>query len=106
MSCQHFGKVKTKAPELKHIKPVAPWHMIGVDLSGPLRKSSKGNTFCLTATDFFTKWVEARPIVRRCADATSQALMGIFMSHGVPEVILTDRGREFCNKVVFHSEIV
>ncbi|KAG5282915.1 hypothetical protein AALO_G00036130 [Alosa alosa] len=79
MSRQQFEKVKTQAPELKPIKPVAPWHMIGVDLIGPLRKSSKGNTFCLTATDFFIKWVEARPIVQRSADATSQALMDIFM---------------------------
>lgn len=27
--CQRFEKVKTEPPELKPIKPVAPWHMIG-----------------------------------------------------------------------------
>ncbi|KAG5264185.1 hypothetical protein AALO_G00273110 [Alosa alosa] len=29
MSYQQFEKVKTQTPELKPIKPVAPWHMIG-----------------------------------------------------------------------------
>jgi len=27
--CQKFEKVKTEAPELKSIKPVSPWYMIG-----------------------------------------------------------------------------
>ncbi|KAL2086700.1 hypothetical protein ACEWY4_017759 [Coilia grayii] len=72
--CQRFEKVKTEPPELKPIKPVAPWHMIGVDIIGPLKKSRKGcNRYLLTATDFFTKWVEARPIKRKQAVLTSEA---------------------------------
>ncbi|KAJ8358342.1 hypothetical protein AAFF_G00013400 [Aldrovandia affinis] len=74
--------------------------MIGVDLIGPFKASSRnGNRYCLTATDFFTKWVEAIPIQDKTAAATSQALMDIFHTHGAPEVILTDQGREFWNKV-------
>ncbi|KAJ8381322.1 hypothetical protein SKAU_G00021000 [Synaphobranchus kaupii] len=73
--------------------------MIGVDLIGPFKASSKGNRYCLTATDFFTKWVEAIPIKEKTAVATSQALMDMFYTHGAPEVVLTDQGREFWNKV-------
>lgn len=29
VSCQKFEKLKTEAPELKPIKPVSPWFMIG-----------------------------------------------------------------------------
>ena len=37
--------------------------MQGVDLIRPFKASSKNqNRYCLTATDFFTKWVEAIPI--------------------------------------------
>ena len=36
--------------------------MPGVDLIGPFKASRYGNRYCLTATDFFTKWVEAIPI--------------------------------------------
>ncbi|CAL8254528.1 unnamed protein product [Boreogadus saida] len=57
MSCQRFEHVKTEAPELKPIKPKSPWHMI--------------------ATDFFTKWVEARPIKDKTAIATSQVIANI-----------------------------
>ncbi|CAL8377871.1 unnamed protein product [Boreogadus saida] len=57
MSCQRFERVKTEAPELKPIKPKSPWHMI--------------------ATDFFTKWVEARPIKDKTAIATSQVIANI-----------------------------
>ncbi|KAJ8335463.1 hypothetical protein SKAU_G00388050 [Synaphobranchus kaupii] len=99
IACQKFEKVKTEAPELKPIKPVSPWYMIDVDLIGPFKASSKGNRYCLTATDFFTKWVEAIPIKEKMAVATSQALMDMFYTHGAPEVVLTDQGREFWNKV-------
>ncbi|CAL8388919.1 unnamed protein product [Boreogadus saida] len=44
----------------------------GVDLIGPFKASKNGNRFCLTATDFFTKWVEARTIKDKTATATSQ----------------------------------
>ena len=30
-----------------------------------------------------------------------QAMMDIFYTHGAPEVILTDQGREFWNKVEY-----
>ncbi|KAJ8333683.1 hypothetical protein SKAU_G00410020 [Synaphobranchus kaupii] len=70
--CQRFEKLKTEAPELKPIKPVSPWHMvvseiIGVDLFGPMLKSTKGNRYCLTLTDYFTKWVEARTFAKKTA---------------------------------------
>ncbi|KAJ8351928.1 hypothetical protein SKAU_G00234040 [Synaphobranchus kaupii] len=65
--CQCFEKLKTEAPELKPIKPVSPWHMVGVDLFGPMLKSTKGNRYCFTLTDYFTKWVEARTFAKKTA---------------------------------------
>ena len=34
-------------------------------------------------------------------DVPPQAMMDIFWTHGAPEVILTDQGREFWNKVEY-----
>ncbi|KAJ8337364.1 hypothetical protein SKAU_G00385840 [Synaphobranchus kaupii] len=87
IACQKFEKVKTEAPELKPIKPVSPWHMIGVDLIGPFKASSKGNHYCLTTTDFFTKWVEAIPIKEKTAVATSQVNQSLFENFGVKHCI-------------------
>ncbi|KAJ8369451.1 hypothetical protein SKAU_G00094790 [Synaphobranchus kaupii] len=92
--CQCFEKLKTEAPELKPIKPVSPWHMVGVDLFGPMLKSTKGNRYCLTLTDYFTKWVEARTFAKKTAANVKEALRDIF-THGLPEIILTDQGSEF-----------
>ncbi|KAJ8381121.1 hypothetical protein SKAU_G00018990 [Synaphobranchus kaupii] len=92
--CQYFEKLKTEAPELKPIKPVSPWHMVGVDRFGPMLKSTKGNRYCLTLTDYFTKWVEARTFAKKTAANVKEALRDIF-THGLPEIILTDQGSEF-----------
>ncbi|KAJ8257389.1 hypothetical protein GJAV_G00185090 [Gymnothorax javanicus] len=66
----------------------------GVDLCGPVVESSKGNRYCLTLTDYFTKWVEARTFAQKAAANVKEALRNIFFTHGLPEIILTDQGSE------------
>ncbi|KAK6491014.1 hypothetical protein HHUSO_G5735 [Huso huso] len=73
--------------------------MIGVDLIGPFQPSKGGNHYCLTATDFFMKWTEAIPIKDKSAACTASALAALFYRHGAPEIVLTDQGGEFWNKV-------
>ena len=73
-----------------------PFDTIGCDLLGPFRKSKSGNTFIIAATDFFTKWSEAKAIPaatkEHCADFI---LDRIVTKHGCPKVLLTDRGPQF-----------
>ncbi|XP_035275390.1 uncharacterized protein LOC118228162 [Anguilla anguilla] len=69
--------------------------MIGVDLFGPVVKSTKGNRYCLTLLDYFTKWVETRTFMKKMAAKVKEALRDIFFTHGLSEVILTDQGSEF-----------
>lgn len=42
-----------------------PFERIGIDLTGPHPPSAKGNKHILTVIDFFTRWGEAFPSVRR-----------------------------------------
>ncbi|CDQ62475.1 unnamed protein product [Oncorhynchus mykiss] len=106
LACHKFEKTEFVVPELKPIKVVSPWHMIGVDLIGPFTKSRNGNSWCLTVTDHFTKWLKAIPI-KFCmipikdetGEATSKAMLDIFNTNASPEVILSDRGHEHWNKV-------
>eukprot|EP00731_Ephydatia_muelleri_P019603 Em0012g428a len=59
----------------------APWYMVGIDFIGPLSPVAKdGSRYILTISDYFTKWVEV-----------------IFMRMGLPRVLLSDNGSEFCN---------
>ena len=43
----------------------AVWELIGIDLTGPLLKTVDGFQYILTATDYFSKWVEAFPLKRK-----------------------------------------
>ncbi|KAM1283668.1 hypothetical protein ACFX13_027331 [Malus domestica] len=63
--------------------------------------SSKGHTFIIVATDYFTKWVEASA-VRSITSATVKTFIEtkILYRFGVPETIVTDRGPSFISKEV------
>jgi hypothetical protein len=60
LPCQKFsGKMKREAMPLKPISVEEPFTQWGLDVIGPINpKSSKGNSYILTATDYFTKWQE------------------------------------------------
>uniref|UniRef100_A0A3B5L8T8 Gypsy retrotransposon integrase-like protein 1 n=1 Tax=Xiphophorus couchianus TaxID=32473 RepID=A0A3B5L8T8_9TELE len=73
------------------------WELIGIDLTGPMPLTSCGNQYILTATDYFSKWVEAFPLKTKTAEEVCQKLCSIFYWHGCPQCILTDQGREFMN---------
>ncbi|CAL2270663.1 unnamed protein product [Prunus armeniaca] len=62
---------------------VKPWPFRGwaMDLIGKIYPaSSQQHCFIIVATDYFTEWVEAKPIIQR---------------FGIPESITTDRGSSF-----------
>ncbi|KAJ8316149.1 hypothetical protein KUTeg_006163 [Tegillarca granosa] len=73
--------------------------MVGVDLIGPLTETGRGNKYIFTATDYFTKWVEAFPIPSKSAIDVSKCFEKLFSRHGAVNAILTDHGREFLNQV-------
>ncbi|GKV19462.1 hypothetical protein SLEP1_g29723 [Rubroshorea leprosula] len=95
--CQFFAHL-THQPteELRNL--VAPWPFAqwGLDLLGPFVKGVGGVTHLVVAVDYFTKWVEARPLSsltsRRIEDFVFSA---IICRYGIPNQIVTDNGPEF-----------
>ncbi|KAL5479401.1 hypothetical protein EMCRGX_G022921 [Ephydatia muelleri] len=76
----------------------APWYMVGIDFIGPLSPVAKdGSRYILTISDYFTKWVEVVPTVNKMASTVASSLFKIFMRMGLPRVLLSDNGSEFCN---------
>jgi hypothetical protein len=71
---------------------------IAMDLIGRFKKSD-GNEYVLTMIDVFSRFTITVPIANKepatIANAIFQHLICVF---GVPESILTDQGREFCNQ--------
>ena len=74
---------------------------IGIDLVTMVE--SQGYKYILTVCDFFTKWPELVPIKDKKATTIAKELYLIFTRYGCPDVIISDRGTEFCNEV---SEVI
>ena len=76
------------------IKPV-PFHMVGIDIIGPLKLTRRGNRYILSVIDYYTKYGEAVPLPNQEAETVVRALEEIFARHGMPSIILTDQGSNF-----------
>ncbi len=99
-SCQRRGN-KGGIGYLNPIKVGKPFERIGIDFVGPLKKTRKGNKYILVVTDYLTKWPEAKAMKEATADNVIEFIYKrIICTHGCPQVILSDRGTHFRNKLV------
>ena len=76
--------------------PFAQW---GLDIVGPFPKVVENKKYLLVGTDYFTKWVEAKPLVNiRDVDAKRFVWKNIVTRFGVPHVLISDNGLQFNSK--------
>jgi hypothetical protein len=96
--CQFFtGKQKLPAMPLVPIKTEAPFQQWGLDFIGEINPhSSAQHRWILTATDYFTKWVEAIP-TRKATDSVVIEFLeeNILARFGCPRKIVTDNAQAF-----------
>jgi transposase InsO family protein len=98
--CQKRGSQKRKE-ELIPLTIRDPFYRIGIDIKGPLPRTSKGNRYIIVAMDYFTKWPEAKAIADIKAGTVAKFIYEeIICRHGVPKEILSDRGTSFVNQVI------
>ena len=63
---------------------------------GPLPRGKKQVKFLVIAIDFFTKWVEAKPLaVIMEAKIQHFVWKSLVCQFGIPQVIISDNGRQF-----------
>jgi hypothetical protein len=75
--------------------PVPKVVRVGLDIVGLLTETKKGNRFIIVLIDYFTKWIEAKATRTINTSDVIKFLQEVFSRHGVPEVIITDNGRQF-----------
>lgn len=77
-----------------------PFKRVGVDLVGPLLKSSEGYKYILTLVDYATRYPEAVPLRNINAKTVAEALIGIYCRLGVPQEVLSDLGTQFTSEIM------
>jgi hypothetical protein len=98
--CQRMGK-PAKPTSITPIKVTGPFEQIGIDFVGPLKVSSKQNRYIIVATDYLTKWPEAKPIPKATAlEAANFLYEHIICKHGVPTKLISDHGTAFIGNVI------
>eukprot|EP00253_Pinus_taeda_P021856 PITA_21856 len=103
-ACHKFqifeGKKKLLPRPLKPIPTEIPFQQWGLDFIGEIHPSSSGqHKWILTATDYFTKWIEAIPYREANDSFIIQFLeTNILSRFGCPEKIITDNASTFKSK--------
>ncbi|CAL8992530.1 unnamed protein product [Prunus brigantina] len=99
----YWPEMKKQAAELQSNYMRTPWpfHTWGLDLIGTIHPPSDGYIWILTATEYFTKWVEAIPLRKATGAAVSNFIREyIVCRFGIPYKMVTDNGTPFVNRQV------
>ncbi|GKV19333.1 hypothetical protein SLEP1_g29611 [Rubroshorea leprosula] len=73
--------------------PFAQW---GVDVLGPFVKGKGGCTYLVVAVDYFTKWIEAKPLSTTTEKKVEEFLFNFILCRfGIPKRIIADNGPQF-----------
>ena len=99
---------RTGAPSFRNhwpltpIIPIAPFEKWGIDFIGPIKPiTGRRRRYIILATDYATKWVEARATRRNDANTAAEFLFeDIMMRFGHPLELVSDRGTHFLNDVI------
>src|SRR6266508_6414776 len=73
----------------------------GIDIVGPLLITREGNRYIVIAMDYFSRWLEVRPL--KAANAETVAIFiyeEIICRFGAPRIIQSDRRTYFVNEVI------
>jgi hypothetical protein len=97
IKCQKFsGKQQLKSLPLKPVVVSAPFQQWGLDFIGEIHPPSSGqHRWILTATDYFTKWIEVVPTRSTSHKVIINFLEYIIARFGFPSRIVTDNAAPF-----------
>ena len=67
-----------------------------MDLVGPLPPSQGVNKFTIVAIEYFTRWIEAKPLARITSETVRKFFwQNIIYRFGVPRILIVDNGKQF-----------
>lgn len=72
--------------------PGKPWERIHIDFLGPFRSK-----YYLVVIDSHSKWLEVFTLKSITAEKTIVCLKSLFARFGLPDLVVSDNGRQFCS---------
>ncbi|GKV43341.1 hypothetical protein SLEP1_g50644 [Rubroshorea leprosula] len=95
--CQFFAHLTHQpAEELTNMVALWPFAQWGLHLLGPFVKGVGGVTHLVVGVDYFTKWVEARPLSSLTSKKVEDFVFSsIIYRYGIPNQIVADNGTQF-----------
>jgi hypothetical protein len=99
--CQRFSPlIHQPAEQLNPLSSPWPFAQWGLDIVGKFPVAPGGFKFLITATDYFTKWIEAEPLVRiEDKDVKRFVWRNIITRFGIPYAFISDNGTQFVGDV-------
>ena len=90
------SKIRAPATNLQTIEPTWPLARWGVDIIGKLLPSQGNYQYAVVAVEYFTKWIEAKPVTNMSSFIMKKFLwQNIICRFGVPRHITVDNGTQF-----------
>ncbi|XP_063060131.1 uncharacterized protein LOC134453222 [Engraulis encrasicolus] len=105
--CRSCPECQLRAPKPSYRSPLiplpvieTPFERIGLDIVGPLPRSSRGHQYILVILDYATRYPEAIPLRKATSKQIAKELFLLSTSLGLPKEILTDQGSPFMSRVM------
>ena len=94
--CQRFKPAPKPKREYIQFPETKRFRTVHIDLVGPFKRTSRGNTSLLTVMDRCSKWLEAYPMSSTTSFACARRFIFEWVSRfGVPDRIISDQGPQF-----------
>ncbi|KAK9070269.1 hypothetical protein SSX86_010669 [Deinandra increscens subsp. villosa] len=102
MSCQKYAPVISRPKnDLIPVTSAWPFQKWAVDIVGPFPEAAGRVKFLIVAVDYFTKWVEAKPLATISAVQVKKFLWEFIVCRfGIPLYLVTDNGTQFADKLL------
>ena len=95
-----WAKRTDHVPITPILRPTVPFLVTHLDVIGPLEPpSAKRHKWALCIIDDCTRWPAVFLLKSLTAKATCDALLELFSIVGLPEIVCTDRGTNFCSQL-------
>ncbi|GJX90909.1 reverse transcriptase domain-containing protein [Tanacetum coccineum] len=95
--CQ-VHKPVPRNPQQKLTPITSPWpfYKWGIDIAGPFSEGPGKVKFLIVAMDYFTKWIEAKPVATITGNQIKKFVWdNIVCRFGLPGEIISDNGKQF-----------